>query len=213
VWLFGGLQARSDMELAERWSSSQADALGTIAAATESAFPGDADVAHPEYAFPQVLTLAFGEGSHALIAAQLPPACDEEGRPHYPPTSVRGAAPACDKRTLSQCFVVEAATGSTQPCSLPHAHVAGAASALDPTRGVLTGGMQEGSSDVSDRVTLVALDAAATPSFDADHTLHQARALHSSTGLYDGGVLSVGGVTWQRGTPLLVSATTELLWF
>lgn len=213
VWLFGGSYPRNNDELADRWTPSPAGPAGVIAPATESAFPGaegsSADA--PQYGFPQVLTGRLADGGRGLVAPFLAPRCNEEGEARFSSNSLGADTVTCSEpERLRQAFVVDAATGSTRSVTLLSAHLLGAAAELDDGRVAISGGLtapDEGTSPSQEAVSEDAgEDAVALPA------LHAPRALHTATGLFERGVLTLGGVRWDGETLTLLEQTAELLW-
>ncbi|MFT3921136.1 MAG: hypothetical protein QM778_01245 [Myxococcales bacterium] len=218
VWIFGGNRARSNEELAERWISSSTNPAGSVSSATTTAFPLPAvdapDSPHPEYAFPRTLAARFADHTHALVAPAYPPFCGDSAAPMFAPTSLVTPLGSCREPVdLRRCMLVDANDGATQPCQTLQAHLAGAAGELQD--GVLLSG---GFGDLSENLSMSIERFQLSPEQPAQLValpalgLAAARAFHTTTGLPEGGALSVGGLRFDSGAPLLAESAEFVRW-
>jgi len=217
VWIFSGTYPRSNDDLAERWVASSAP-QGSISSATTTAFPeASADAPptpHPEYAFPRALAARFSGHTRALLATAYPPFCGDSDAPTFPPTSLADPAGSCHQPAdLVRCMLLDAASGAATPCTTMYPHLAGAAAELDDAvllsggmtdlAGMVSLGIERFQLDPSDPTQLIALPVL---------SLAAARSFHTSTGLPEGGALSVGGLRFDSGAPLLADGAEFVRW-
>jgi hypothetical protein len=206
VWLFGGGAAHANADLADRWFASTRDAPGSVAPASESAFPNltHADASERAgYAFSRPLAVALGPASHAFVTGGLGLRCDGRGAPSF-----AGRSPCADHESLRSGFITEAQTGRTEPVPLSTAHILGAACSLPDGAGVLSGGFADLAFAAHATVHVLRLG---TPLTAQERSLVAPRALHTSTSFGPAGVLTFGGVA-LHGSALELVSTAEVLW-
>lgn len=219
VWLFGGAAARSNDELAERWTSQTGEARGVLAYASESAFPqpeknADKQTPRPAYAFPQSLAARFSGLQQALVMPALPPLCNEDGDRVFSATSVLDDGTFCEAQDLLRAgFLLDATTGAATPYSSKHPHLLGAATELEDGSIVLSGGQSNLVGDSSLFLEHIALaDDSSGPRIVSTLAMLSPRSLHTTTSLPEGGALSVGGIHFVAGKPTLSDAPELVRW-
>ena len=115
---------------------------------------------------------------------------------------------------LKRCMLVDATTGSTQSCATLQAHLAGAASELFDGSVLLSGGLSDLAGNMSLSLERLGLMPPNLSKLTALTTLPLSapRAFHTSTGLPEGGALSVGGLRFDSGVPVLSESAELVRW-
>jgi hypothetical protein len=205
VWIFGGTRATSNADLAEVWTpGSGTMPVGTTASAADAPlmFPqqiagGTAD--HPEWSLARPLVETVG--ASVLVAGWYGPLCmPGSPMPLFSPagSELCGLPPAAAPRG----FTVDVATGLAAPTATGFPHAFGASARLDDGTIVLTGGLSSivwSPTNTIDVFTgMVGADRSAVRDamLSSSLQLMAPRALHTSTALPHGGVLTVGGITF-----------------
>jgi hypothetical protein len=219
VWIFGGNRARSNDGLAELWSHVVSAPQGSVRPATKTLFPAAAPAAsgapRPEYAFLSALVASLGDHTHALVTGSLPPFCGDSATPAFASTSLAELAGSCGAPAdLRRCFVVDAESGATEPCTTLQGHLGGAASELGDGSALFSGGLDDLTGEMSLSLERFTLTSTAPASLTTLATLALAtpRAYHTSTPLPEGGALSVGGLNFETGVPVLSESAEVVRW-
>lgn len=202
VWIVGGTDAQDDSMLAEVWSASASDPIGASAPASEEPllFPqqmAGVPASHPEWSLLRPIVEAIGTAGHIAVIGWYGPLC-----PVGDTTAVfaGGADPVERCGFARRSFTIDVETGLAQPTATNSPHAFGAAARLDDGRVLVTGGIgsliwsANGAIDVL--TGAIGGDGAAVVS-PTPLTLTEARAFHTSTGLPDGGALTVGGLRFD----------------
>lgn len=204
VWIFGGVNATSDDDLAAIWSAEGDDPNGAVTRANAiTAFPSattDGTESHPEYALLQPLVATVDSGARAVVAGWYGARCPPDGT-----TPSFAGTERCAEAGRS--FTVADEDGLTTPTNLI-ARSFGAVATLgcfEPGRSeryvVMTGGIMNAAWRAQPAIDILTgtVDAigAAERLSGVSASLTRPRLFHTTSGLPGLGFVTVGGITFS----------------
>jgi hypothetical protein len=205
VWIVGGVEARSNDDLAEVWTeNAMTRPRGSTQPATRPPlrFPGDMRD-RPEWALTRPLIELLENGTDALVVGWYGPRCLVgmstvvfSGGPD--PTERCGYS----RTAMIRNFTIDFGSGVATPTSVRNPHAFGAIARLDDGRVLVSGGLSSIAWETNNTIDVFsgrvgALGAALI--LEIQPTLRLRRAFHTATPLPDGGMLVVGGVQFASG--------------
>jgi hypothetical protein len=210
VWIFGGGDAVGNDALAEIWTPNPTTTNGDIEPANAAtSYPGAGD--HPEYDLLSPSVATVGSGSHALVVGWIGPRCTAGGTmPVFGGTEL---CPPMGGPPRSQ--TIDVGTGDVVGVSTDSPHAFAGLAALDDGSVAVAGGIanllwtrqpsiEVFTGDVSSGVATLS---------PTRFVMRAARAMHTTTPLRHGGMLSVGGINLSMDvTNLTLQTTAEALY-
>jgi len=205
VWIFGGNEALGNDDLAEIWTPDPTTANGGVEAATSTGYPGSGD--HPEYGLlgPSVAAVG-GADSHAVVVGWVGPRCMAGGT-----MPVFGGAELCPSMGgPARSQTVDGATGDTASVATNSPHGFAGIASLDDGSVAVTGGIANllWTRQPSIEIFTGEVSGGEAELSPTRFVMRAARAMHTTSPLPGGGMLSVGGINLSMDVMNLTLQTT-----
>jgi hypothetical protein len=214
VWIFGGGVATSDGELAEVWAPSPSDPNGAVESAADAGFPGTPNRPELSLLAPSVASIA---GTHAVVVGWMGARCATgTSTPAFPATPDGAGTELCGPMGgAPRSFTLDGSTGAATGVTLNAPHAFAGMATLEDGSIAVTGGIAnlQWSRQQSIEIFTGQLMGGAAQLSSVRYMLRTQRALHSTTALPGGGLMSVGGINLSTDADnLTLQAAGEVLY-